>query len=440
MVKKISDLLNSVFEKDSTLKIVSIILAIIIWAIVSITQYPTITKPFYNVPVEISLEDTYAQSNQLSVISLSDETVNITLSGERREIGDLKAEDLKAVVDVSNVMQAKDYRLTMNIVSASDPSRILSVESIEPSTVEVTFDKIVSKEFEVTPMTEHIRIIQGYLSGDPVVTPQTVTVTGPEDTVNSITRVCARVTAEAELSSTYEFNTDELVLYNENAVIYNEDELLTFDKNSFAVQIPVFVRQTLPLEVNIINAPDNFDVEHFKEQLVFSVEALDIAAPNDKIRELTALNIGTINMREVDIGSQFEFRTENFLPGDYENLSQTETVTVTCPSEGISKKTVTIRGRDIQFINRPIQFDFTSIASGMSLHLVGDEEQIAELSSMDITAQIDLIDFDMQEGELSMPVNFIISSYDRVWFNGGDSTAAPKIVVRAEFSDPGSDQ
>lgn len=432
MVKKISEFFNSIFEKDSSLKIISIILAILIWAVVSITQYPVITKPFYNIPIEIDLEDTYAQADQLSVISMSDETVNVTITGERRDIGNLKAEDLRAVVDVTNVMQAKEYNLPMNIVTESGQE--LQVERIEPSSVAVVFDKIVSKEFEVTPLTDNIRIKQGYLGGDPVVSPSTVTVTGPEDTVNSITRVCAKVSAEAELSSTYEFTADELVLYNDNAVIYNEDKMLTFDKNMFAVQIPVFVRQTLPLEVNIVNAPANFDVEYFKKQLVFSVSELDIAAPNDKIRERTGLNIGTINMREVDIGSRFEFKTEDFLPDDYENLTQTDTIVVTCPSEGISKRTITIRGKDIQFVNRPIQFDFTSIASGMSLHLVGDSQQIEELSSYDITAQIDLIDFDMQEGELSMPVEFIISSYDKVWFNGGDSTAAPKIVVRAELN------
>ena len=309
MVKKISEFFNSIFEKDSSLKIISIILAILIWAVVSITQYPVITKPFYNIPIEIDLEDTYAQADQLSVISMSDETVNVTITGERRDIGNLKAEDLRAVVDVTNVMQAKEYNLPMNIVTESGQE--LQVERIEPSSVAVVFDKIVSKEFEVTPLTDNIRIKQGYLGGDPVVSPSTVTVTGPEDTVNSITQVCAKVSAQAELSSTYEFTADELVLYNDNAVIYNEDKMLTFDKNMFAVQIPVFVRQTLPLEVNIVNAPANFDVEYFKKQLVFSVSELDIAAPNDKIRERTGLNIGTINMREVDIGSRFEFKTED---------------------------------------------------------------------------------------------------------------------------------
>ncbi len=431
MLKRISDFFRSLFEKDNALKVISLLTSITIWLLVSITKYPTVETTIYNVPVSISLDGSYAQSIQLEATALSQQTVTVTVTGERGEVGNLKAEDLVAAVDVSNVMMAKEYNLSMHIESSDD--REFTVKSIEPSSVAVVFDKIVSKEFPIEPLVENVKIAPGYLSGDPIATPEVVTVKGPQEMVNAVTKVCARVSSDMEIDSTYEFTTSDIVLYNNNAVISNENQSITFDKTVVAVQIPVFVRKTLPLEVNIINAPANFDLEYFRQSLVFSVDELDIAAPNDKIKELTSLNIGTINMREVDVGSQFEFKTENFLPEGYDNLSQVNTVIVTCPSEGIAKKPIAIMGKDIQFINKPAQFEFTTIASGMTLFLVGDEQQIAELSSADITAQIDLIDFDMEEGDHKMPVDFIISSYDRVWFNGDDGVATPKIYVTAEL-------
>ena len=362
---------------------------------------------------------------------MTPKTVNVTISGKRGQIGDLKTEDLTAVLDASNVMMAREYNLSMNIECST--GKTFDVVSIEPSTISVTFDKIVSKEFEITPQLENVKIASGYMSGDPIVTPSTVTVTGPLDMVSSITKVCAKVAPEQELSSTYEFTTSDLVLYNNNAVISNDNQQLTFDKSSFAIQIPVYVRQILPLNVNIINAPENFDIDYFRSQLVFSVDELTIAAPNDKIKDLPELNIGTINMREVDVGSVFEFKAENFLPEDYENLTQIDTVTVTCPSEGISKKAIAIMGKDIQFVNKPAQFEFEPVASGMTLFVVGDSDQIAAISKEDLTAQIDLIDFDMQEGDHKMSVDFLISSYDKVWLNGDEGVATPKIYVTAKL-------
>lgn len=138
-------------------------------------------------------------------------------------------------------------------------------------------------------------------------------------------------------------------------------------------------------------------------------------------------------MREVDVGSVFEFKAENFLPEDYENLTQIDTVTVTCPSEGISKKAIAIMGKDIQFVNKPAQFEFEPVASGMTLFVVGDSDQIAAISKEDLTAQIDLIDFDMQEGDHKMSVDFLISSYDKVWLNGDEGVATPKIYVTAKL-------
>ncbi|MGN1100637.1 MAG: YbbR-like domain-containing protein, partial [Huintestinicola sp.] len=276
--------IKNLFRQDTPFKILSIFSAIVIWAVVSISVYPTMESVYYNVPVKISLENTYAEANQLDVITSSTETVTVKLSGNRSQIGEIRSEDLTALVDVSSVMMPRSYKLGMNIECAK--SADFQVVSIDPETISVSFDRIISKELPITPQLENVRIAQGYMSGDAVVTPSTVTVTGPQDMVNSITKVCARVSPDKELDSTYEFTTDELVLYNNNAVISDDNEMLSFDKTSFAIQIPVFVRQTLPLEVNIINAPDKFDLDYFRSQLVFSVGAIDIAAPNDKIKEL----------------------------------------------------------------------------------------------------------------------------------------------------------
>lgn len=432
MLNRIKKFYHSIFERDNSIKILSIAIAIIIWMFVSITVYPTIER-VYVIPLNVNLEGSYAQANQLDVMSISDETVTVTISGERGQMGDLTADDFAASADVSNVMLAKEYKLNINIEGLADKN--FEVISVEPSTVTVSFDKIISKEFQIESVLDGVKIASGYMSGDPIVNPASVTVTGPQDKVNSITRAVAAVSSDAELDSTTELTVTELTLYNNNAVISNEDKTLSFDKTSFAVQIPVYVRQTLPLEVTIINAPERFDIERFKESLVFSAEQIDIAAPNDKIREITSLNIGTINMREVDIGTEFIFDAEEFIPEGYENLSEITSVTVTCPSENLAKKAIGIRKSNIQFVNAPSQYDFEIITSGFTPTFVGDAEQIDELTIADINAQIDLINFDMQEGDHKMPVEFIIMSYDNVWVIGENGIATPKAVVTATLKE-----
>ncbi len=432
ILKRLSGFFKELTQKDDALKILSVLSAIVIWAVISITIYPTVER-VYVLPISVDLEGSYAQANQLDVMSVSDQTVTVTISGNRGQIGDLSAEDFTVSADVTSVMLAREYNLNIDIACTDD--REFEVVSIEPSTVSVSFDKIVSAEFEVEVDTSSLKIASGYMMGDPIITPETVTVTGAQDKVNSITKVVASVYSDAELDSTVELNVSELTLYNNSAIISNEDKSITFDKTSFAVQVPVYVRQTLPLKVTIINAPERFDVESFREQLVFSLEEIDIAAPNDRIKEITSLNIGTINMREVDIGSEFTFNAADFMPEGYENLSGVEIVTVTCPSEGLAKKAIGVRKSAIQFVNAPSQFEFEIITSGFTPTFVGSEEHIEELTIADISAQIDLIDFDMQEGDHKMAVEFEVLSYDDVWVIGENGVATPKAVVTATLKD-----
>ena len=180
-----SELADS-FKNDKIIMILSILIAIGIWAVISINVYPTMEKVYYNVPVQISLENSYAEANQLSVMTSSAETVTVKLSGNRSQIGDIKAEDLTAQVDVSSVMLPRTYKLSMNIDCGK--SAEFEVVSIDPPTVSVSFDKIISKELEITPQLENVRIAEGYMSGDAVVTPSTVTVTGPQDTLTKLTK------------------------------------------------------------------------------------------------------------------------------------------------------------------------------------------------------------------------------------------------------------
>ena len=207
------------------------------------------------------------------------------------------------------------------------------------------------------------------------------------------------------------------------------DADITLSRNSFTVHVPILLKQTLPLNVRITNAPESFDTEAFIEKLTMSVSELEVAAPNENIKNRDSLDIGSIDMREVDIGSAFEFRTADFLPEEYQNLSGIDTVTVTCPSEGLYKLSVTIRGSAIQIINAPVQYDYKIITSGFSMNFIGSEESIRQLSYIDVIAQIDLINYEVEERDYKLPVTFYTPSYDDVWCISSDGDLSPKATV-----------
>jgi hypothetical protein len=64
------------------------------------------------------------------------------------------------------------------------------------------------------------------------------------------------------------------------------------------------------------------------------------------------------------------------------------------------------------------------------MSFVGPEDEIQELTTLDIVAQIDLIDFDMTEGDKRLPVTFLMPSYNDIWCIS-EGVITPTAVVTA---------
>ena len=148
-LKQIWISISKFMQRDIAYKIASLVFAIIIWYFVSITVYPTINRNIYGVKVDIDLTGSYAESLELQPVSIGTESINVNIEGDRAKISSLKAEDLVAYVNVDNVTSAREYKLSVEVKSKDGTD--FDVKSIEPSTVTVKFDKIITKSFTVEP-------------------------------------------------------------------------------------------------------------------------------------------------------------------------------------------------------------------------------------------------------------------------------------------------
>lgn len=440
IIYKIRLFFANLFEKDVVIKIGSLIAAIVIWFIISVTATPVIDTVLYKVPISVSLENTYAEAYNYQAMSVSDESVTVYIRGERKEIGNLKSEDLVAVASAENVMYAKKYSLPLEIECLT--GKVFEVEKIEPANVSVDFDRIITKEVKLKPQLAGIKASDGYIMGDEediVIVPDTVNVTGPAELVDIITDAAVVVDEQKNLTGTTDFKTGDLNFYNESTLISDDNQRLSFDKSEFTVHIPVYTRHKIALDYKITNAPESFDVDLFKQMLKISVSELEVAVLSENFAERDSIDIGIIDMREADIGSMqtdkvFSFQTSEFLPEGYEDLNNVLTVTVTVPADGLRRRSIHITSSSIQLVNAPAQYDFNIITSGVTPIFIGPEESMEQLTYIDVIAQIDMLtSFNMKEGSQKLPVTFLIPSYNDVWCVGSDGDLSPRITIEAKL-------
>lgn len=433
---KIRMFFANLFEKDVVIKIGSLIAAIIIWFVISVTATPVIDVVLYKVPVTVSLDGTYAEANGYQAMSVSDESVTVYIKGERGNIGNLKSEDLVAVASAENVMYAMKYNLPLEITSIT--GKEFEVTKIEPANISVDFDRIITKTVGIKPQLSGIKASEGYIMGDEediVIVPDTVNVTGPAEIVDSITDAAVVIDKSETLTGTTDYKASSLSFYNNSTVITDENERLSVDKSEFTVHVPVYERHTIALDFKITNAPESFDMDYFKQLIEMSVTELEVAVLSENFVDRNSLDMGTIDMREADIGKVFSFNTSEFLPEGYEDLNNVRSVTVTVPSTGLVRRPIHITKSSIQLVNAPAQYDFNIITSGVTPIFIGSEESMEQLTYIDVFAQVDMISINTENGEgaLKLPVTFQIPSYDDIWCIGSDGAPSPRLTIEAEL-------
>ena len=140
---KLKQKILNAFNNQFSTVISSVLIAIVLWFLISITQYETMTKNIDNIPVSTELSKDFSESSGLSLISCDTENVNVKIEGNRTEIGGLKSDDLVAKLVTDNISSSGTKTVAIKIESKS--GREFEIKSISPSTASIVLDKIETR-------------------------------------------------------------------------------------------------------------------------------------------------------------------------------------------------------------------------------------------------------------------------------------------------------
>lgn len=394
--------------------IYSAVIGVIAWFLISMTIYPTTPKAIHNIPLTIDLTNSQAEKDGLQVINndWKDVTVSVTIQGNRSQIGSLTADDLVAKVALENVNSAGKYELNINVSSKSGVE--FTVTSQTPRSVNVTFDKISTKEVPVRASLPNVTAVEGMaLDSDNIVcSPETIEVTGPTASLALLDHITVAVPDNRVLSSTYTFtNVTQYLMYDASNKEIDSSAFEMVEGASFTVTVPVCVQIDLGLDLSVTQVPTNFDLDFLKQHLDFSVDKITIRSQN----KITSENwtIGPVRLSDINEGFQNDFAIE-LKEGDTEITGQ-DSVRVSLDMEGLATKKISVKCSDISIQNPPSNYDFEMRSSKMTVTVIGPEEDIAKLTAADLLMTIDLSDYIVTDDSFNQSVSISIPDYGKVW-------------------------
>lgn len=270
-----------------------------------------------NLPIEVNID-----TERFFITGLP-ETVTLSLSGpESVIVQTLSASDFHIVTEDLNQLGTGRHTIRLNVENLSDELEY----QLTPSRVNVVIEEKVTVESPVEVIFDNSLVDDRYASGDPVVSPEKVILTGPASTMDRVDRVYVRVQTEAGLTSDV----------NVSSVVQVEDAdrnklNVTVEPQEVSVRIPIRPYQkSVPLKLKQTGTPTEERRYELKlvgdgeltltgsKSLLADIEEVAIPVDVTDLKTSTVLTVPvpislpgvTIDPQQVQVNVTVENRTE----------------------------------------------------------------------------------------------------------------------------------
>lgn len=400
--------------------VLSLLLAIIFWLYVDTANGNTMRRPFTNVPVDfIGAEDTLP-SRGLMLASGGDATLDLTISGPRSVISNLRPGDIRAQVNLTGINAAGTYSLNWTLSTPDNVNNSdITIEKYSRQTVTVQVTPLYSKEIPVSAdVIGKVEEPYVYMADRVVKEPSVLTLSGLQDNVDQV--ASARVVVDiTDATDTIQQEYSYELLDADGNVLEVQD--VRFSDQKVSVTVPIYMMKTLDLKVDFKESPGSR-----LTNVRWKLEPATITVTGEP---LSLETIDEINLGEVDLSTLYADEDKDLeikLPAGCENSSGYKTTHLSIKFHGLTTRSFTVT--NIQSIGTSESQRFDPITTVMDVVLRGPEEDLEQVTPEDIRIVVDLREIS-SDGTIQPPATVLVDGYSEVGAVG-TYTVTGKIISR----------
>ena len=365
--------------------ILSVMAAFLLWVYYTANFATSTTAMFYDVEVIYSGEEAMRDSLNMIIAQEDTETVDISLTGSRRELAKLTSSDLKAVVNLFNVTRA-GYRTMPYTISypTSVNSVGIKVSTQSPQTVGLYISKLATKSVEVKGKFEGT-VQEGYAvdASQMKFDPATVTLTGPEEILEQIASAQVIVGKE-EVSSTFTVSANYTFVTPEGEAVEFDMEEIQTDAEAIVTTVPISMKKEVMLDVTLIDGGGATANANVVKDI--QPQTITIAGDATTLEGLNTISIATIDLSDYLTFSPTEYTI--VLPNETDNLSGITTANVSLTFTGLKDDLFTVTNLD--YINLEEGYEAEIITPALVVTIRAPEDVFDSIAENNIRAVADL--------------------------------------------------
>ncbi len=372
-------------------KIISVVLAFILWFYVMTVESPINQEVFRSIPVEVLLPS----NGELSLYSGYNVTVDVTVSGKKSDLNQISAQSFKATADASAYTQAGKYSIPVNVEVPGGFN--LVDKSINLLSVYLDAKATSSVPVQIK-LTEYVLSEGLELGGESEIEKSATEVflSGPKSILDTIE--AAQVTIPCgNVSSSIRASGNVQLLDASGSVVSNP--YVSVGTATVDVKIPVFMTKDIGLKVEFKNKLLNSS----NSKVSISPSSVKVRGAVETLAAFENHVLSTIDEKSL---TSEKLSIPLTLPEGISCVDGTETVEVTISHVGTSTKTVSVENIKVE---NPGDLKYTLSLDTVNLTLRGKTEILSEISADDITLSVNLSELKEGAGSVTLPIKVEVS-------------------------------
>lgn len=367
-----------------SLKILSAVCAIIIWIIIVNVYDPSTSVTVSG--VEVQLVNTESLTEKEYAYDVVDGSkISVYISGPRSIVTDIKAKDIVATADLSNVTVFSDY-VDIDVKVVKDGVSASSIE-IAPKTtaIRLKIENRVTKTFNIDTVLVGTPA-DGYVIGGQQISPSSVKVTGTSSVVDSISSV--KVSYDVSGATMNISDAAPIKIYDSQGTEIVDDRI-ELSKTAVDIKVNVLMTKTVPVTYKTKGTPaDGYGVSGIDQAVTEAV----IAGTEDALRDVNSIDVpdSAIDVSGLNADKIFHVRLSSYLPGNITVMSE-GVVNVTVRIYPVSEREISVPVTGIVLSNLPQGYNISfGDVTAVNITVKGEQSVLTALTVTGIIPTIDL--------------------------------------------------
>ena len=420
--------MNSLKEKklfkNMGLKIISLIIAVILWLVVMNIDDYSMTRTIRNIPVTQLNGDSITNLGKVYDV-VSGSTVDIVVKGPRSVVDSLSQSSFTATADLSQLSITNSVQIN---VTANDARINNDIEiSYVSRTMNLSIEDKVTKEMPIRAVASG-EPAEGFALGDTYVTPNMIEITGPESIISKVTEVRASINVSGQSESINDLVVPQcLNAYGES----QNGKSIELGVEEVRVSATIYSTKTIPVRI----VPEGDPAAGYViTGINYNPQSITVAGEKSKLEKLDALEIATLDLAGAMQNTEMNLSVAPVLPEGIYLADTNNDIAVNVLIEKLEGKEIVITASDIELRNKREDMDYSLNISGIyKLRLRGLAKYIDAVTkeSLDIYLNVDGKDEGVQDVSPSYtkPSNVDVTLVGRMTL-----TVTPKEEVTEENS------